>query len=60
MKKPAILCVTVEQELATGMYFASWESKEGNGIGGYSATPIGAIANALHVMILTAEDRKKP
>lgn len=57
MKKTPILRVTVEREPDTGAYFASWESPDGNGISGYSTTPIGAIANALHTMILIAEDR---
>lgn len=59
MKKGIVLRVTVEQEPITGAYFASWESPEGNGIGisGYSATPIGAVANALHTLILVLEDR---
>lgn len=57
MKKP-ILRITVEQE-TTGAYFASWEGAAGNGVSGYSSTPIGAVANALHTLILVLEDRAR-
>lgn len=52
-----ILDVTVTQEAETGAYVATWRTPEGDGQGGYSATPIGAVASALHTMILVAEDR---
>lgn len=56
MTKP-LLTITVERE-ETGAYFASWQSRdEGNGVGGYSATPIGAVANLLCTLILVEEDR---
>ena len=55
MTKPA-LRIIVERE-DSGAYFASWESAESNGVGGYSSTPIGAVANLLHTLILTLEDQ---
>lgn len=52
------LVITVERE-ETGAYFASWESRDGNGTGGYSATAIGAVANALCTMIFALEDKAR-
>ena len=52
-----LLRIEVERE-ENGAYFASWEGEGSNGVGGYSATRIGAVANALHTLILALEDRE--